>query len=104
MTIIYVLLFILLFIVPVAILAEWFDEALLHPENKKFLLFLLLVDVWANYTTLAALFWDIPRKGEWTFSKRLPRLCLLPGWRGRFALRCKAYINSKVPGHIPDAS
>lgn len=35
----------------------------------------LVVDVIANYTTLALLTQDFPRKGEWTFSTRLKRLC-----------------------------
>ncbi len=94
--------FVILFIAPVLILAEWFDEALLNPDGKKFLMFLLIVDVWANYTTLAFLFWSVPRRGEWTFSKHLPRLCTRDGWRGELARRCKIYINRKVPGHILD--
>lgn len=36
--------------------------------------FALLVDVAANYTELALLTWDWPRKGEHTFSTRLLRL------------------------------
>jgi hypothetical protein len=37
-------------------------------------LFALLIDVIANYTELALLTWDFPRKGELTFSTRLLRL------------------------------
>lgn len=33
-----------------------------------------ILDVLANYTELALVFWDYPKKGEYTFSKRLERL------------------------------
>lgn len=84
---------------PTAILAATFERALLKHEPLV-LLTALTADVLANYGGLALLFYDSPRRGEWTFSKHLPRLCDLPGWRGRLARRCKIYINSKVPGHI----
>ena len=42
----------------------------------------MLLNVALNYTLLALLLWDWPRKGERTFSQRLERLVLDPGWRG----------------------
>lgn len=39
-------------------------------------------DIILNYTVLALYTWDWPRKGEYTFSKRLDRLTMLDGWRG----------------------
>ncbi|MEY2688890.1 MAG: hypothetical protein RL375_3088 [Pseudomonadota bacterium] len=45
----------------------------------------LLLNVILNYTVLALLTWDWPQRGEWTFSKRLERLVLAPGWRGDVA-------------------
>ena len=91
---------IILLILPTIILLATFERALLG-DNKAVLLIAFIADVMANFSTLALLFWDWPQYGEWTFSKRLPRLCNLPGWRGRFARRCKIYINKRVPGHIP---
>ena len=90
---------IILLILPTIILLATFERALLG-DNKAVLLIAFIADVLANYGLLMILFYDIPRKGEYTFSKRLPRLCNLPGWRGRFARRCKIYINKRVPGHI----
>ena len=90
---------IILLILPTIILLATFERALLG-DNKAVLLIAFIADVLANYGLLMILFYDIPRKGEYTFSKRLPRLCNLPGWRGKFARRCKIYINKRVPGHI----
>ena len=90
---------IILLILPTIILLATFERALLG-DNKAIQLIGFIADVLANYGLLMILFYDFPRKGEWTFSKRLPRLCNLPGWRGRFARRCKIYINKRVPGHI----
>lgn len=45
----------------------------------------LIIDVVANYTELALLTLDFPKRGEWTFSKRLSRLQHNDGWRGEFA-------------------
>ncbi|CAB4134828.1 hypothetical protein UFOVP275_21 [uncultured Caudovirales phage] len=45
----------------------------------------LVIDVIANYTELAIVTGDFPRKGEWTFSKRLRRLQQNNDWRGDFA-------------------
>ena len=39
------------------------------------------VDIWLNYTTLALYTWDMPRRGEYTFSKRLERLVANTDWR-----------------------
>ena len=93
------MIFLALLILPTIILIATFERALLG-NSKPLLLVAFIADVVANFSTLALLFWDWPQYGEWTFSKRLPRLCNLPGWRGRFARRCKIYINKRVPGHI----
>lgn len=45
----------------------------------------LVIDVIANYTELTLLTLDWPKRGEWTFSKRLKRLVLDAGWRGSVA-------------------
>ena len=45
----------------------------------------MVLNVLLNYTLLALLTWDWPRKGEWTFSTRLRRLVNAPGWRGVLA-------------------
>ena len=52
-----------------------------------------LIDILANYTELALLTWDWPRKGEYTFSTRLARLQFDTGWRGRIAKLAIAYTN-----------
>lgn len=52
----------------------------------------LAIDVLANWTELAIVF-GLPRRGEWTFSKRLRRLSLLPGWRSTAARWCIAYTD-----------
>lgn len=41
-----------------------------------------LADIIINYTVLALYTWDWPRRGEYTFSKRLDRLIMLDDWRG----------------------
>lgn len=87
-------------ILPTIILIATFERALLG-NSKPLLLVAFIADVVANFSTLALLFWDWPQYGEYTFSKRLPRLCLLPGKRGQLARWCKDFINKKVPGHIP---
>ena len=94
------MIFLATLILPTVILIATFERALLG-NSKPLLLVAFLADVMANYGGLALLFWDWPQHGEWTFSKRLPRLCLLSGWRGRFALHCKDFVNKKVVGHIP---
>jgi len=35
-----------------------------------------IVDVVANYTTCSFIVGEFPRRGEWTFSQRLERLCV----------------------------
>lgn len=45
----------------------------------------MVVNVLANYSTLALLTWDWPRHKEYTFSVRLQRLVHSSGWRGAFA-------------------
>lgn len=50
-----------------------------------------VLDVFLNFTELALLTWDFPRKGEWTFSTRLARLRNSEGWQGtqaRYFIRC----------------
>lgn len=53
----------------------------------------LWADIVANYTTLALLTWDLPAKGEYTFSTRVKRLQYYPGWRGKFARLVRDYTN-----------
>ena len=65
-----------------------------------FTLVALVLDVWCNYTELALLTWDFPRKNEWTFSTRLCRLVLDAGWRGRVARAVVRYLNWVMPGHV----
>lgn len=60
----------------------------------------LVIDVIANYTELALLTWDRPRKGEWTFSQRLNRLVHNTGWRGRACRPVALVLNFFMPGHI----
>lgn len=60
-----------------------------------------LIDVIANYTELAVLTLDIPRKGEYTFSQRLCRLQY-----GNLYQRCWAkviipYLNFFQANHVP---
>lgn len=53
-----------------------------------------------NYTELAIITWDWPRSGEWTFSKRLPRLARRDDWRGAFARYVASVLNAIEPGHV----
>lgn len=52
----------------------------------------ILLNVLMNFTVLAVLTWDWPRKGEWTFSQRLSRLVLETGWRGTLAWYTARYL------------
>lgn len=52
----------------------------------------VVLNVALNYTLLALLLWDWPRKGERTFSQRLERLVLDPGWRGVVAWYVARYL------------
>lgn len=60
----------------------------------------LVIDVAANWTELSLAMWELPRRGEWTFSTRLERLVLLSGWRGNVA-RCIARMLNWIapPSH-----
>lgn len=57
----------------------------------------LLIDIIANYTELALLTWDFPKRGEWTFSTRLKRLQTDSGWRGALAQYVVVYLNFFAP-------
>lgn len=57
----------------------------------------LLIDVLANYTELSLVFWELPRKGEWTFSTRLIRLQYRTDWRGNFARPIARVLNYIAP-------
>jgi len=55
-----------------------------NPKRYWYMLPLLalawVVDMLANWTTLSLVTGDgFPRRGEWTFSQRLPRLCRTAG-------------------------
>lgn len=56
-----------------------------------------LLDLALNYTTLAALTWDWPRAGEFTFSKRLYRLQSNADWRGAVARPICLVLNKIAP-------
>lgn len=56
-----------------------------------------LLDLVLNYTTLAVLTWDRPRKGEFTFSKRLYRLQSNTDWRGNVARPICLILNKIAP-------
>ena len=45
----------------------------------------VMLDILLNFTVFALLTWDLPKRGEWTFSQRLERLVRQNGWRSRFA-------------------
>lgn len=60
----------------------------------------VLIDIAANYTELALLTWDFPRKGEHTFSQRLGRLQHNTDWRGKIARPVVSYLNWVMPGHV----
>ena len=51
-----------------------------------------ILDIILNYTELAILTLDFPRKGEYTFSMRLERLVDRTDWRGNFARFVKKYM------------
>ena len=65
----------------------------------------LLIDVAANYTELALVTWDFPRKGEHTFSQRLYRLVRTPGWRREVCIPVANVLNWIAPDgqhiHMP---
>lgn len=58
------------------------------------------VDLVLNYTELAILTGDLPRKGEWTFSKRLSRLSRTTGKRGAFGRYCKLVLDAIAPSGL----
>lgn len=58
----------------------------------------LLLDVVLNFTELALLTLDFPRRGEWTFSSRLVRLQHAEGWRGHVARYVARCLNAIAPG------
>ena len=61
-----------------------------------------ITDVIANYTELVLLTGDVPRKGEYTFSKRLTRLQYGNAWHRFIARIVKPYLNFFQANHIPD--
>ena len=63
-------------------------------------LFAAVLDVVANYTELALLTGDFPRKGEHTFSQRLARLKSGNRWHRLVARITIPYLNYFDPGHI----
>ena len=65
-----------------------------------FTLLALVIDVLANYTELALLTWDFPKRNEFTFSTRLKRLQKDPGWRGILAKPIIRYLNFFYSGHV----
>lgn len=61
----------------------------------------LVVDVVSNYSDLAVLTWDFPRRGEYTFSQRLVRLQYGNRWQRFIARAVIPYLNYFDPGHVP---
>lgn len=59
-----------------------------------------LIDVWCNYTELALLTWDFPRKDERTFSQRCARLIHQTGWAGTVGRLTQWYCNAFMEDHI----
>ena len=57
------------------------------------------LDVFYNYTAFVVLMWDIPKKGEYTFSSRLERLVSRTDWRGEFARQIATCLNAICPTH-----
>lgn len=62
-----------------------------------------LLSAYLNYTTFVPYTWDVPRKGENTFSQRCERLVFDEGWRGVIARLVAAFTNRWDPTspHIP---
>jgi hypothetical protein len=58
-----------------------------------------VIDIIANYTTLALLLWDWPQAGEFTFSKRLVRLKGRADWKGDIARDIAVILNRIDPLH-----
>lgn len=69
-------------------------------DNKAFTAIAFVLDVLFNYTSFALLTLDFPRRGEYTFSKRLRRLIFRMDWRGAMAFELRTAINRIKPGHI----
>ena len=57
----------------------------------------LVLDILLNYTELSILTLDFPKKGEFTFSKRLSRLQYNTDWRGTLARYIAKGLNSIAP-------
>ena len=53
----------------------------------------LILDIIANYTELALLTWDFPKKGEYTFSQRCQRMKLEDTWGGKVARFAEPYLD-----------
>ena len=56
-------------------------------------LFALIIDILANYTELALLTWDSPRRGEYTFSQRCVRMKAEDSWGGTIARFIEPYLD-----------
>lgn len=59
----------------------------------------ITLDIILNYTLLALLTWDFPRKGEWTFSQRLSRLNRQDGVRAKV---CRWLTETLLNPYDPD--
>lgn len=60
-----------------------------------------IIDVIANYTELAVLTLDFPRKGEYTFSQRLRRLQYGNRYQRLWAKVVIPYLNFFQANHVP---
>lgn len=59
-----------------------------------------ILDVLANYTELALLTWDFPKRGEYTFSMRLRRIQYGNRWQRWLASLIIPYLNYFDAGHV----
>ena len=53
----------------------------------------LILDILCNYTELALLTWDWPKKGELTFSQRCHRMKSEDTWGGKVARFIEPYLD-----------
>jgi hypothetical protein len=60
-----------------------------------------IIDIIANYTELAVLTLDFPRKGEYTFSQRLRRLQYGNRYHRLWARVVIPYLNFFQANHVP---
>jgi hypothetical protein len=96
---------ILFFLLSPWILFFWFTITIQYLRGGIFWLLAITggvtlpLDVFYNYSVFVVLMWDVPKKGEYTFSSRLERLVLRTDWRGEFARQIATCLNAICPTH-----